>query len=106
MPTKADAKPKAAPKAKAPAKPKSTEPKVDGLHKPLQPSPELAEIVGDKPLSRSDVVSKLWEHIKKNDLQNPKDKREILADDKLEKVFGKKQATMFEMNKLISPHLK
>nr|WP_231639473.1 SWIB/MDM2 domain-containing protein [Sphingomonas profundi] len=79
---------------------------MDGLHKPLQPSPDLAAIVGDKPLSRSDVVSKLWEHIKKNDLQNPKDKREILADDKLEKVFGKKQVTMFEMNKLISPHLK
>lgn len=106
MPTKADAKPKAAPKAKAAAKPKSDAPKVDGLHKPLQPSPDLAAIVGDKPLSRSDVVSKMWEHIKKNDLQNPKDKREILADDKLEKVFGKKSATMFEMNKLISPHLK
>ncbi len=101
---KADAKPKAAPKAKA--APKGTGEKADGLHRPLQPSPELAEIVGDKPLSRSDVVSKMWEHIKKNDLQNPKDKREILADDKLEKVFGKKSATMFEMNKLISPHLK
>ncbi len=111
MPTKTDAKPKvaaktkAAPKPKAEAKPK-TEGKVDGLHKPLTPSADLAAIVGSEPLSRSDVVSKMWEHIKKHDLQNPKDKREILADDKLEKVFGKKSATMFEMNKLISPHLK
>jgi chromatin remodeling complex protein RSC6 len=106
MPTKADAKPKAAPKAKAPAKPKSDAPRVDGLHKPLQPSPDLAAIVGDAPLSRSDVVSKLWEHIKKNDLQNPKDKREILADDKLKKVFGKDKCTMFEMNKHLAAHLK
>lgn len=104
MPTKSDTKPKtdkpkAAPKAKDGAK-------VDGLHRPLQPSPELAAIVGDKPLSRSDVVSKLWEYIKANDRQNPADKREILADDTLEKVFGKPKVTMFEMNKLISPHLK
>ena len=110
MPTKADTKPKAESKPKAAAKPKApakaAAPRVDGLHKPLQPSADLAAIVGSAPLSRSDVVSKLWEHIKKNDLQNPRDKREILADDKLEKVFGKKQATMFEMNKLISPHLK
>jgi upstream activation factor subunit UAF30 len=109
MPTKSDEKPKAAKaqaaKPIAAPKPKA-EGKVDGLHRPLQPSQDLAAIVGSAPLARSDVVSKLWEHIKKNDLQNPKDKREILADDKLEKVFGKKQATMFEMNKLISPHLK
>ena len=104
MPTKTDAGPKAA-KTKAAPKPRA-EGKADGLHRPLQPSPELAAIVGSTPLARSDVVSKLWEHIKKNDLQNPQDKREILADDKLEKVFGKKQVTMFEMNKLISPHLK
>ena len=80
--------------------------KQDGLSRPLQPSAELGAVVGSKPLSRSEVVSKLWEHIKKNNLQNPANKREILADDKLEKVFGKKKVTMFEMNKLISPHLK
>lgn len=80
--------------------------KQDGLSRPLQPSAELGAVVGTKPLSRSEVVSKLWEHIKKNNLQNPANKREILADDKLEKVFGKKKVTMFEMNKLISPHLK
>jgi upstream activation factor subunit UAF30 len=109
MPTKSDAKPKdekpKETKAKAAAKPKP-EGKVDGLHRPLQPSADLAAVVGDKPLARSEVVSKLWEHIKKNDLQDPKDRRTILADDKLERVFGKKQVTMFEMNKLISPHLK
>jgi chromatin remodeling complex protein RSC6 len=104
MPTKADAKPKAT-KPKAAPKPKA-EGRVDGLHRPLTPSPDLAAIVGSAPLPRSEVVSKMWEHIKKNDLQNPKDKREILADPALEKVFGKKQVTMFEMNKLISPHLK
>ncbi|TVV70998.1 SWIB/MDM2 domain-containing protein [Sphingomonas solaris] len=105
MPTKSDTKPKAAAKPKAAPKAKDGT-KVDGLHRPLQPSPELAAVVGDTPLSRSDVVSKLWEHIKANDLQNPADKREILADEKLEKVFGKPKVTMFEMNKLISPHLK
>ena len=87
-------------KTKAPAK------KADGLSKPLQPSPELGAIVGDQPISRGDVVSKVWEYIKKNDLQNPENKREILADDKLEKVFGKKSVTMFEMNKHFSAHLK
>ncbi|MET0270958.1 MAG: SWIB/MDM2 domain-containing protein [Sphingomonas sp.] len=104
MAGKADTKPKAAPKAKA-AGAETPSAKANGLNKPMTPSPELAEVVGKDALSRSDVVSKLWEHIKKNDLQNPSDKREILADDKLEKVFGKKKVTMFEMNKLISPHL-
>ena len=80
--------------------------KQDGLSRPLQPSAELGAVVGTAPRSRAEVVSKLWVHIKKNNLQNPANKREILADDKLEKVFGKKKVTMFEMNKLISPHLK
>lgn len=77
-----------------------------GITAPVTPSPELAEIVGSDRLPRSDVVKKVWDYIKANDLQNPKDKREILADDKLEKVFGRKKATMFEMNKFISAHLK
>lgn len=80
--------------------------RTDGLHKPLQPSKELGAVVGDQPLSRGEVVSKIWDYIKKNDLQNPQNKREILADDKLEKVFGKKKVTMFEMNKHFSAHLK
>jgi upstream activation factor subunit UAF30 len=74
--------------------------------KPLQPSKELGEVVGSDPLPRSEVVSKIWEYIKKNNLQNPENKREIMADDKLEPVFGKKKVTMFEMNKLLAAHLK
>ena len=104
MPTKTDEKPKAAKTKAAAAKPAGKAP--DGLSKPLQPSPELGEIVGDKPISRGEVVSKVWEYIKKNDLQNPENKREILADAKLEKIFGKKSVTMFEMNKHFSAHLK
>jgi chromatin remodeling complex protein RSC6 len=77
-----------------------------GITAPVQPSEELAEIVGSDKLPRSEVVKKVWDYIKKHDLQNPKDKREILADDKLEKIFGKKQATMFEMNKHLAKHLK
>ena len=76
------------------------------LMKPLQPSKELAAVVGSQPLPRPEVVSKVWDYIKKHDLQNPQNKREILADDKLEAVFGKKKVTMFEMNKHLAAHLK
>ena len=77
-----------------------------GIAKPVTPSPELAAIVGKDDLPRSEIVSKMWDHIKKNNLQNPENKREILADDKLEKIFGAKKVTMFEMNKHISKHVK
>lgn len=73
--------------------------------KPLTPSPELAEVVGKNPMPRTEVVKKLWEYIKKHDLQNPKNKRNILADDKLKPIFGKAEVTMFEMTKLVSNHL-
>ncbi len=73
--------------------------------KPMTVSPELAEVVGKGPMPRSEVVKKLWAYIKKNDLQNPKNKRNILADDKLAEIFGKKEVTMFEMTKLVSKHL-
>src|SRR3954470_19822521 len=69
------------------------------LMKPLQPSKELAAVVGSNPLPRPEVVSKVWDYIKRNNLQNPQNKREIIADGNLEKVFGKKSVTMFEMNK-------
>lgn len=78
----------------------------EALQRPVQPSPELGAIVGTSALPRTEVVSKMWDYIKKNNLQNPQNKREIVADDKLKKVFGKDKVTMFEMNKLISPHLK
>ena len=74
----------------------------DGLHKPVKPSPELAEVVGEGPMGRADVVRALWDYIKKNDLQ---DSQEIKADDKLKAVFGKDRFTMFEMNAILSDHL-
>ncbi len=80
--------------------------RTDGAHKTVQPSPELAAIVGDKPLKRTEVVSKLWDYIRKHDLQKPEDKRQILADATLEKVIGKKEVSMFELNKHVSAHLK
>lgn len=80
--------------------------KQDGLQRPVQPSADLAPITGSSPLPRSEVVSKMWAYIKKNNLQNPANKREILADSALEKVFGVKKVTMFEMNKHLSRHLK
>lgn len=77
------------------------------LLKPLDLSPELEAVVGPGPLPRSQVVKKLWEYIKKHDLQNPANKRNILADEKLKVLFGGKgEVTMFEMTKLVSPHMK
>ena len=76
------------------------------LLKPLQLSAELEAVVGKGPMSRGQVVKGLWEYIKKNNLQNPANKRNILADDKLKVVFGgKAEVTMFEMTKLVSAHL-
>jgi chromatin remodeling complex protein RSC6 len=77
-----------------------------GLQRPVQPSPELAAITGSAPLPRSQVVKKMWDHIKANKLQNPQNKREIIADDKLRKIFGTDRCSMFEMNKHLSRHLK
>jgi chromatin remodeling complex protein RSC6 len=75
--------------------------------KALQPSEELSEIVGSKPLPRTEVVKKLWVYIKKHGLQDKKNKRMINADDNLKAVFaGKKQVSMFDMTKLVSKHLK
>src|SRR3712207_372960 len=75
------------------------------LMKPLQPSKELAAVVGSDPLPRPEVVSKVWDYIKRNNLQNPQNKREIMADEKLQAVFGKNRVTMFEMNKHLAQHL-
>jgi chromatin remodeling complex protein RSC6 len=76
--------------------------KVNALQKPLQPSEELAAVIGSGPLPRGQVVSKMWEYIRSHNLQNPENRREILADDKLRRVFGKDKVTMFEMTS-ISP---
>ena len=80
--------------------------RANALQQPLRPSAELAAVVGAEPLPRGEVVSKVWAYIKKNDLQNPQNRREILADGKLEAVFGKDKVTMFEMNKHLARHLK
>ena len=75
--------------------------------KPLTPSATLAAVVGDKALPRTEVVKKLWAYIKKNDLQDAKNRRMINVDDKLKAVFsGKASVNMFEMTKLVSKHLK
>jgi upstream activation factor subunit UAF30 len=121
MPTKASKETKAAKETKAPKETKvpkaakaqsgkaetasSRDQKPNALQKPLQPSKELAAVVGTEPLPRGEVVSKVWDYIKKHELQNPENRREILADDKLEAVFGKKKVTMFEMNKYLAQHL-
>jgi upstream activation factor subunit UAF30 len=74
--------------------------------KPMQVSEELAAVVGKGPLPRSEVVKKLWVYIKKNGLQDEKNRRNINADAELQKVFGgKKTVSMFEMTKLVSKHL-
>ena len=74
--------------------------------KPLKLTADLEAVVGNGPMPRSEVVKKLWAYIKKNDLQDPKNKRDIIADEKLKSVFGgKAKVNMFEMTKLVSKHL-
>ncbi len=76
------------------------------LMKPMKLSAELEAVVGKGPMPRSQVVKKMWEYIKKYDLQNPENKRNIFADEKLKPIFGgKDEVTMFEMTKLMSDHL-
>ena len=97
---------KSAPKGASTGKGSSGKKVNPALMKPLQPSKELAAVVGSDPLPRPEVVSKVWDYIKKNNLQNPANKREIRADDKLRAVFGKEAVSMFEMNKHLAQHLK
>jgi chromatin remodeling complex protein RSC6 len=80
--------------------------KVSAFMKPMTISADLAAVVGKGPMPRSEVVKALWVYIKKNNLQDPKAKRNIVADDNLKKVFGGKGVVnMFEMTKLVSKHL-
>jgi len=97
---KATAKKAPAKKAKSARKPNAA------FMKALTPSADLANVVGAIAIPRTEVVKKLWMYIKKNNLQNPKNRRNILADEKLAKVFGKKEVTMFEVAGLIGKHLK
>ena len=79
---------------------------TSALMKPLTPQGPLAAIVGASPLPRGQVVAKVWDYIRANNLQKPTDKRVILADAKLKLVFGKDECTMFEMNKHLAGHMK
>ena len=121
VPAKKAAAPKAAPVKKvaaktaaAPAKKATAAKKVAAkkrtpnaaFMKALTLSPALAAVVGDKPLPRTEIVSKLWTYIKSKGLQDKINKRMINADDKLKAVFGKAQVSMFEMAGLIGKHVK
>jgi chromatin remodeling complex protein RSC6 len=88
---------------------KSSEPKAagKGLAALVTPSADLAEIIGSKPIPRSEVTKKVWDYIKANGLQDQTNKRMINADDKMKKIFGgKSQVSMFEMTALVNKHLK
>lgn len=77
-----------------------------GLMKEVTPSAELAAVVGNTPMPRTQITKKLWDYIKANNLQDPENKRMIIADAKLRPIFGKDKVSMFEMTKLVSKHLK
>lgn len=109
-PMKAAAK-KAAPKKAAPKKAAAKKPAAKrtpnaAFMKALTPSAALASIVGDKPLPRTEVVKRMWDYIKKGNLQDSVNKRLINADAKLREVFGKAQVNMFEMTALVGKHLR
>ena len=102
-PAKAATAGKTAAKTAAPAKKRTPNP---AFMKALALSPQLSAVVGDKPLPRTEIVSKLWVYIKAHDLQDKANKRMINADAKLLAVFGKPQVSMFEMAGLIGKHVK
>lgn len=99
-PAKKAAAPKKAAKKKSARKPNAA------FMAPLTPSATLAEVIGTKPLPRTEIVKKIWDYIKKNDLQDKKNRRAINADAKLKPVFGKDQITMFELAKIVGKHVK
>jgi chromatin remodeling complex protein RSC6 len=73
--------------------------------KTMSPSAELGAVIGTSPVARTEAVKLMWDYIKAHNLQNPANKRNILADAKLEKVFGKNEVTMFELTSIIGKHL-
>src|SRR5687768_12294993 len=103
---------KAAKAAKKVAKKKAAAPKKKSARKPnaafmapLTASPVLAEVIGNKPLPRTEIVKKIWDYIRKNNLQDKKNKRMINADAKLKPLFGKGQISMFELAKIVNNHV-
>lgn len=106
-PKKAPAKKPAAKKAAPKKKPAAKRKPNAAFMKAMTPSAELAAVVGDKALPRTEITKKIWDYIKKNKLQDSVNKRQINADDKLKPIFGgKKQVSMFEMTALVAKHLK
>ncbi len=99
------AAPKKAAAKKAPAKKAAKRKPNAAFMAPMQPSAALGEVIGNKAMPRTDVTKKIWDYIKKNGLQDKANRRNINADEKLMKIFGKKQVSMFEMTKLVSKHL-
>ena len=100
---------KAAPKKAAPkkaAKKKSARKPNAAFMAPLTVSSTLAEVIGSKPMPRTEIVKKIWDYIKKNGLQDKKNRRMINADDKLRPLFGTNQISMFELAKVVSKHVK
>jgi chromatin remodeling complex protein RSC6 len=105
-PKKKAAAKKAPARKKAPAKKAARKPNA-AFMKAMTPSAVLAAVVGSKPMPRTEITKKLWVYIKKHDLQDPKERRMIIADDNLKAVFnGKKRVSMFDMTKLVNAHLK
>jgi len=100
---KAAAKTATAKKSAAPAKKRAPN---AAFMKAMVPSPQLAAVIGDTPVPRTEVTKKVWEYIKKNDLQDAAKRTMINADAKLKEIFEKDQVSMFEMTKLINRHLK
>jgi upstream activation factor subunit UAF30 len=106
-PAKKAAKKVAKKAPKKAAKKKSTRKPNAAFMAPLTVSPQLAEVVGSKPLPRTEIIKKIWDHIKKHDLQDKKNRRMINADAKLKGIFGtKNQISMFELAKVVSKHVK
>ena len=98
---------KAAKKTKKTAKKKSARKPNAAFMRPVQPDDTLAAVVGSKPIPRTEVTKKLWQYIKKNKLQDAKNRRQINADATLKAVFGGKSAVnMFDITKLVGKHLK
>ena len=99
--------PAASSAAKRPAsKAEAKRPANAAFMKPMTPSAALAAVIGSKPIPRTEVTKKLWDYIKKHNLQDAKNRRNINADDKLKALFGKNTVSMFEMTKIVSKHLK
>ena len=106
-PAKAAAKKAAPKKAAKKAAPKKTARKPNAAFMaPLTPSSTLAEVIGNKPLPRTEIVKKVWDYIKKNNLQDKNNRRMINADAKLKPVFGKDQISMFELAKIVKKNVK